>query len=79
MSAETVAHLWQTATEHHAVVGIDNAVVVNIFIEAVANNSAWLRSVVVKVGLCTSDTLVNPTVELTYLLAYECSIVACDV
>ena len=78
-SAQTEVYLWQTAAEHDAVVSIDDTILVDILIEAVADDGTGLCGVVVEVGLCAGDALIDPTIELTNLLAYEGSIVAGNV
>ena len=79
MSTQTEVHLGQTTAKHSLVVSVNHTVrlavrTADILIETVTNVGTLLSSMVVKVGLCTGDALINPTIELTYFLTYVCSV-----
>ena len=78
VSAQTEVYLWKTTAQYGLVVSIDYAIrssfwTRNILIEAITYISTLLSCVVVEICLCTGDSLVNPTIELTNLLTYVSS------
>ena len=86
MSTDTEVHLGQATAKNDAVGTIDNAVVVHVLVETVTNLCTCLSDMiakivdmVVKVGLCTGDTLIDIAIELTNLLTDEGSIVTSDI
>ena len=84
VGAQTEVHLWKTTAQYGLVVCIDYAIrssfrTRNILIEAITYINTLLGSVVVEICLCTGDSLVNPTIELTDLLTYVGSVCTRDV
>ena len=84
VSAQTEADLGQTTAKHGLVVGVNHTVglavrTTDILIEAVTHVGTTLGGMVVKVGLCAGNALVDPTIELTYFLSYFCLVGTRDI
>ena len=86
MSTDTEVHLGQTTAENDAVVTIYDTVVVHVLVETVTNLCTCLSDmiakivdVVVKVSLCTGNTLIDIAIELTNFLTYPSNIVTRDI
>ena len=70
MCADTEVDLWQTAAKNSLVITGNLTVTINILIKTVTYVCTLLGCVLVQVFLCTGDTLILPSIELTDFLAY---------
>ena len=79
MCTQAKVDFWQTAPQNDAVVGSNDTIPIYIFIKTITDGGSILLCMIVKICLCTGNSLIDISLELSYFLAHDCLIIAAEI